>query len=227
MTRESPIEVEATGETVGEARWLALRQLERLLPGLDRAEVSFEVVSEGERGLLGVGRAPARVRARAVRRRSGRAERATPLAGLVQEVLERIAGAVGADCALDLREDEASLTASLTGPGAALLIGRHGRTIDAIRVVVTAIAHRAQLQPRKTVLVDVGSYCARREQRLTRLARRAAVRAERSGEAVRLPPMTVSERRIVHLALAGWGGIQTFSEGDEPLRRVVVAPAGE
>ncbi len=55
------VEVEATGETVGEAKWAALRELERLAPGLDKSAVRFQVVSEGERGLLGVGYAPAMV----------------------------------------------------------------------------------------------------------------------------------------------------------------------
>ena len=73
------VSVEATGETVGEAKWAALRELERLLPGLDKSTVRFEVVSEGERGLLGVGYTPARVLAVAQgdaaappRRRAGR-----------------------------------------------------------------------------------------------------------------------------------------------------------
>ena len=61
MTEEAELQVEATGETVGEAKWHALRELEQLAPGLDKAAVRFEVVSEGERGLLGVGYAPARV----------------------------------------------------------------------------------------------------------------------------------------------------------------------
>ena len=55
------VQVEATGETVGEAKWSALRELEKLRPGIDKAAVRFQVVSEGERGLLGVGYAPARV----------------------------------------------------------------------------------------------------------------------------------------------------------------------
>ena len=58
------VQVETTGETVGEAKWTALRELEQLVPGLDREQVEFEVVSEGERGLLGVGYTPARVVAR-------------------------------------------------------------------------------------------------------------------------------------------------------------------
>ena len=61
MTETEPLQVEATGETVGEAKWSALRELEKLQPGIDKAAVQFQVVSEGERGLLGVGYAPARV----------------------------------------------------------------------------------------------------------------------------------------------------------------------
>ena len=61
MSESNVITVEATGETVGEAKWAALRELESLVPGLDREQVQFQVVSEGERGLLGVGFTPAQV----------------------------------------------------------------------------------------------------------------------------------------------------------------------
>ncbi len=64
MSSDTEVRVEASGETVGEAKWSALRELEQLVPGLDREQVEFEVVSEGERGLLGVGYTPARVVAR-------------------------------------------------------------------------------------------------------------------------------------------------------------------
>ena len=72
MTTTAHVSVEATGETVGEAKWKALRDLERLAPALDKARVEFQVVSEGERGLLGVGYTPARVIATAVARQAGR-----------------------------------------------------------------------------------------------------------------------------------------------------------
>ena len=64
MSEDGPIVVESEGETVGEAKWVGLRDLERRFPGLDRSLVQFEVISEGERGLLGVGTSPARVIAR-------------------------------------------------------------------------------------------------------------------------------------------------------------------
>src|SRR5207244_6889555 len=96
---EQPLQVEATGETVGEAKWAALRELERLAPGLDKAAVRFQVVSEGERGILGVGYAPARVVAAVDEAPPARtAGPETPLAAQARELAERIAGALGAEC---------------------------------------------------------------------------------------------------------------------------------
>ena len=92
------LQTEATGETVGEAKWQALRELERLLPGLDKSRVRFQVVSEGERGLLGVGYTPARVIAasrgcdRGGRRTSRRRQRARRAGA---RVLERIGHELG------------------------------------------------------------------------------------------------------------------------------------
>lgn len=229
MTEEPPLEVEATGETVGEAKWRAVRELERLRPGLDRDAVVFEVIAEGERGLLGVGTAPARVRARVdpVAASSTPATGESAVARMVHDALARIAQALGANCHLDVREDETAVVASLSGPDAGLLIGRRGRTIDAVQQVVGAIAYRAQTEPRKAVVVDVASYRARREARLADTARRAAERVRRTGETVALEPMTPTERRLVHLSLRDVEGVTTRSEGEEPYRHVVVFPARE
>src|SRR5262245_59808462 len=101
---------EAEGETVGEAKWLGLRELERRFPGLDRAQVTFEVLSEGERGLLGVGTTPARVLARVDPGAAPPAEPLPPepaeqtsgsegeIAVVVRTVLEEIARSLDADC---------------------------------------------------------------------------------------------------------------------------------
>ncbi|MGH3025628.1 MAG: Jag N-terminal domain-containing protein, partial [Gaiellaceae bacterium] len=87
----SAVSVEATGETVGEAKWKALRDLERAVPGIDKAGVRFQVVSEGERGLLGVGYTPARViataDAAAVHERPARPDE-SELAGRVRAIVE-------------------------------------------------------------------------------------------------------------------------------------------
>jgi len=115
----SELEVEATGETVGEAKWGALRQLERLHPGLDKGAVRFQVISEGKRGLLGVGYAPARVLATAPDAQTAEPavrEGDSPLAGDVRTVLERITHELGIDCRLELDEGDDTLVAAPGGP---------------------------------------------------------------------------------------------------------------
>jgi predicted RNA-binding protein Jag len=127
-------QVEATGETVGEAKWAALRELEKLHPGLDKGAVRFQVVSEGERELLGVGYAPARVLAlvdeeSAQRSTDGDSELGTD----VRDLLERITTGIGVRCRIDILEDDETITASCSGSNLGLLIGKHGQTIDAIQ----------------------------------------------------------------------------------------------
>lgn len=222
-----PLQVEATGETVGEAKWHALRELEQLAPGLDKAAVRFEVLSEGERGLLGVGYAPARVVATAdvpaspVERRL-RAADESELAADVRELLERIAAGIGVRCRVEVAEDDEAVTASLSGDDLGLLIGRHGQTIDAIQYVANALAYRACGDDRKGVVIDAAGYRERRRVTLESLAVSSAERARASGEPVELEPMTSIERRIVHLRLQEFPGVSTRSEGDEPYRHVVV-----
>jgi spoIIIJ-associated protein len=217
------VSVEATGETVGEAKWKALRDLERLAPGLDKATVRFQVVSEGERGLLGVGYTPARVVATADASTAAPAfeprEDETELAARVRGVVERVAGAlgVGAHVAVEEREDE--LLVSCTGGDLGLLIGRHGQTIDALQYVANAIAWRAG--GGKPVTVDAAGYRERRRALLEGIAVESAQRAAR-GERVALEPMTSVERKVVHERLKEVAGVRTSSVGTEPNRYVVV-----
>lgn len=228
------VEIEAAGETIGEARWQAVRELERLHPGLDRDAVTFEVLTEGERGLLGVGTSPARVLARLDLAASAPAEAATlraataesPLAQLVQELVERIADELGAHARVTVTEDDERVHASASAQDLGFLIGRDGRTIDAVQYVVSAIAHRAQGEDGKAVEVDAGGYRERRRARLIASAERAADRALATGRSVALEPMTPAERKIVHTALQDLGGVETSSEGDDPNRYVVVFPTG-
>jgi spoIIIJ-associated protein len=221
------VSVEATGETVGEAKWAALRELERLSPGLDKSAVRFQVVSEGERGLLGVGYSPARVLA-TVETDGVRADREQPveseLAALVRELVTRITDGMGISCRIDVEEREDAVVATCSGRDLGLLIGRHGQTIDAVQYLVNAVLIRRL--PGTPAVVDAAGYRARREASLSALAHRAADDALRRGERVALEPMTAVERKIVHLELKDANGVETTSEGTEPNRFVVVFPAG-
>jgi spoIIIJ-associated protein len=215
--------VEATGETVGEAKWAALRELELRHPGLDKSAVQFEVVSEGERGLLGVGYSPARVIAAAP------AGAAVPidesdLASLLRSLLTQITAALGIDARIDVHEDDESIVATCAAADAGLLIGRHGQTIDAVQYLLNAIAHRALGDDRKDVVVDSAGYRERRRATLESLAERTAEQVRATGRAVELDPMTAVERKVVHLKLKEAGGVRTSSEGTEPNRYVVVLP---
>jgi spoIIIJ-associated protein len=220
-------EIEATGETVGEAKWAAVRELERLRPGLDRAAVRFQVVAEGERGLLGVGFTPARVIAAVDDEFSGVAQATGPLADRVREVLGRIADGLELGAAISVRDEEEAMVATLTGPDLGRAIGRHGQTIDALQYLLNAIVLREEIPDRKPVVVDAAGYRARRQATLDALAQRTAERVAKSGREVELEPMTAVERKIVHVCLKDVAGIETRSEGTEPNRYVVVSPVRE
>ena len=222
----SETEVEATGETVGEAKWSALRELERRFPGIDKSAVSFAILSEGERGLLGVGYAPARVIAKAGAlpppAEAGDEEPDSPAARL-RELLDRVCTALGAPVRIEIHEDEEQLTATLTGPDLGLVIGKRGQTIDAIQYLATAIVFRG-MDERKSILVDAAGYRDRRRATLEQQADRAASEAVAAGEAVALDPMSAVERKIVHLHLEERDDVETASDGNEPHRFVVVRP---
>ena len=222
MEESGRLQIEATGETVGEAKWSALRELEKLQPGLDKAAVKFQVVSEGERGLLGVGFAPARVIATVAAGGDvngvGEAADESELAATVREL--------GVHAHLTIEEDDETLTAAFSGRDLGLLIGKHGQTIDAIQYLANAIVYRGQVEDRKAIVVDAAGYRERRKVSLDALAVRSAERAVSTGQRVELEPMTAVERKVVHLRLKDYPGVTTASEGTEPNRFVVIAPGG-
>ncbi len=227
------VSVEATGETVGEAKWAALRELERIAPGLDRDAVRFQVVSEGERGLLGVGYTPARVVASADRPAEPPPAPASAAAvgdygdgeqAVARELLERVVATLGLDAGVRVEDDEEEVRATVTGSDLGVLIGRHGQMIDSLQYLANALAHRALGDDRRRIVVDAAGYRARRAATLEALARRTAEQASATGRRVELEPMSAVERRIVHEVLKDDPEVTTESEGAEPNRFVVVLP---
>jgi spoIIIJ-associated protein len=225
--------VEMAGETVGEAKWAALRELERIRPGLDKAAVRFQVVTEGERGLLGVGYAPARVVAsieedgaplvpELVLSEPRESESAD--ATRLREVVERIAHEIGVQCTVEIEETEERIHVVCEGNDLGMLIGRHGQTIDAIQYLANAIVFRGRYDERKPVIVDAAGYRDRRQVTLDALAVRMAEQASATGQRVELEPMTAVERKIVHEKLKDDPEVETTSEGTEPNRFVVIVP---
>jgi spoIIIJ-associated protein len=224
------LQIEATGETVGEAKWSALRELEKLHPGLDKTAVKFQVISEGERGLLGVGFTPARVIATvpADGEVNGSADAVdeSELASTVRSLLDRIVREIGVHARLTIDEDDETLTAAFSGRDLGLLIGKHGQTIDAIQYLANAIVYRGQAEDRKAIVVDAAGYRERRKASLDALAVRSAERVVATGQRVELEPMTAVERKVVHVRLKDYPGVTTASQGTEPNRFVVIAAGG-
>lgn len=221
------VSVEVTGETVGEAKWKALRDLERAAPGLDKTSVRFQVVSEGERGLLGVGYTPARVIATVsvapiAGAPSTAREDETELETRLRELVETVVGAMGISARVDARETDEGVLVTCAGDDLGLLIGKHGQTIDALQYVASAASYRSGAG--KPVTIDAAGYRERRRVTLEGIAVRAAERAS-GGERVLLEAMTAAERKLVHERLKEVDGIETSSEGTEPNRYVVVSPS--
>jgi len=219
------ISVEATGETVGEAKWAALRELEKQHPGVDKSAVHFQIVTEGERGLLGVGFAPAKVVA-SVSAHAVPAEPAdeSDLAAEARALVTRIVDGIGVTGRIAVEEDDEQITVSCSGSDLGMLIGRHGQTIDAVQYLANAVMWRHHPDDRKEVVVDAAGYRQRRRTALEALAVRSAERALSDHEQIELEPMTAVERKVVHLRLKEFDGVETTSEGTEPNRFVVVRP---
>jgi len=138
--------------------------------------------------------------------------------------IQSVLGAFGIEATIDEYEgDEGEIILDIVGGELGLLIGRHGKTLDALQTLVAAITSR-QIGYRFPVVVDVEGYRGRRREKLEDIAKRTADRVSRQGRAVKLRPMTSYERRVVHMTLREDRRVVTGSEGEEPFRSVVVSP---
>jgi spoIIIJ-associated protein len=141
----------------------------------------------------------------------------------VRAILERVVAELGIGASVEVDEDADEIVGQVQGDDVGLLIGRRGQTIDAVQLLCYRAAFRGR-PDRKRVVVDAAGYRQRRREAIERQADRAADRALKSSKEIELEPMTPSERRVAHQHLKERPGIETFSEGEEPERCVIVAP---
>ena len=140
------------------------------------------------------------------------------------ETVKRILGGFGIEAEIEEYEgDEREIILDIVGSDVAVLIGRHGRSLEALQVLVSAITNK-HLGFRYPVIVDVEGYRHRRRQKLEEMATRTADRVARQGSPIRLRPMNAYERRIIHVVLRNDRRVSTSSEGEDPFRAVVVTP---
>lgn len=209
--------VESIGKTVEDAIASALQQL-----GVSRDHADIIVLDEGSRGILGLGAKMARVRAREIVVASAPVSIAT-------NFLNRVANLMGLpEPKIDIQESGDTLTINVDGENVGPMIGHHGDALDALQLLTGLVVNPQGRDSEKYwhVSLDVSRYRARREETLVRLATRLAEKADETGERQELEPMNSYERRIIHTALADFEGIETWSEGEEPYRHIVIAPEG-
>jgi len=144
----------------------------------------------------------------------------------LRELLEQIVERLDLDADVEVLDEGEVLRGSIDGEDLGVLIGRHGQTIDALEHLATRIALRGvDLEgERVRVVVDAAGYRARRAEALERQAEKAASEAVRFGRPVALDAMVASERKLVHEYLRDRHDVETYSEGDEPDRHLVVSP---
>ena len=215
--------VEVTGKSVDEAIAKALKELEA-----NRDEVEIEVLAEGSRGLLGLGRQNAKVRV-ALSETEAQPEVPAPAEEDVAEIalrtLRNLLHYMGIQAEVVLRrpsEDEIlPVFLDVKGDNLGILIGRQGETLRDLQYVTRLIVSR-KLQRWANVVVDVEGYKGRRERTLTELAERMAKRVVTERRPVTLEPMPAHERRIVHMALRDHESVKTESTGEGNRRKVVI-----
>lgn len=222
MAEERERRVEAEGGSPGEAKWAAMKELERRFPGITADAVTFEVleVGDGEEGRVRVA-ATVDVEAWKAQAEAFPGEPSERVRALVA----RIAAALGLRASVDISETDEELRATVNGEDLGLLIGKHGVTIDAVQHLAFRAAFRGKRETgRKRVIVDAAGYRERREAAVKRAADRAVEEALAYGRPVELDPMGATERKIVHQYLADNPDVETHSEGEEPDRRLVITP---
>lgn len=222
---------EGAGRTVEEA----IRQALRIL-GVKRDEVDLIVLDEGSRGVLGLGSREARVKLTLLSAEGEEEESSEPESApsgdagdalsVARSVTSSVLDAMGFRANVHGREDAGVVLVTITGQQLAPLIGRHGQTLEALELVVNLMVAR-RLGHRMPVVVDAERYRERRREALQALAQRTAATVRRSGTPVPLEPMSASERRVIHTALAQDAVVTTRSEGEGPDRHVVILPRSQ
>lgn len=202
-------EVTATGPTVEEAVHQALNQLN---VSKERAEIT--VVDEGKKGFLGIfGARPAVVKVRVIYNPAEEAEK------FLRKVIEKMGIAVE----VNRDGDEKDVKFTLNAENIALLIGKHGQTLNALQFLTQLVANR-YAEHFINITVDAENYRDRRKETLVQLAIKLADKAVKTGKEVKIEPLPAYERKIIHAALAEVRNVKTYSVGTEPHRYIVIAP---
>lgn len=200
--------VESKGKTVDEAIFNGLKEI-----GLEIDEVTIEIVQEGTKGIFGLGKS-------AIVRLIQKENEFKKAEVFLNELFKKM----GLSAVSSAVEDDDTVKINITGDSTGVLIGRRGETLDALQYITSLVVNRNS-EKHKRVILDTENYRAKREETLKRLADRLANKVIKTGKRVALEPMNPYERRILHATLQSNPKVETFSEGEEPNRRVIIVKA--
>jgi spoIIIJ-associated protein len=200
--------IEKTARTVEDAVEQAVTELD-----VSREEVDVEIIDQPTKGLFGLLSKPAKVKVKVKNTPSRRAK------AILADVLKSL----DLNASINVTERDNSVTVNLEGENLGILIGRRGETLDALQYLINLSLNKNQ-EIRKKFILDIEGYRVRREDTLKKLAHKLADKANQRGRNVVLEPMNSMERRIIHTALQGRNDIATFSEGEEPYRKIIISP---
>jgi spoIIIJ-associated protein len=209
---------EAVGKTIDQALEKALKEL-----GVRKEEVDIEVLEETHSGLRGIfgGRM---VRIRVSRRGPGSVSSDAANSDVIRSIIAEVLGFMGVEHSITIEESADTTFVNITSSGLdGLLIGRRGETLASIQHVVNRI-FTSRTGRHSKITVDVGGYVRRKHRLLVEKAQRLAERVRQTQKEYDFEPLKASERRIIHLALAEYDDVTTYTIGDGLLRKVVVSP---
>lgn len=200
--------IEFTGKTVDDAKKNALTELK-----IAEDKVQIEVLEEGSKGFFGIiGTKPAKIKVTVKRDYIYEGKK----------FLQDILNCMDINAEITIKEENNIINISLTGQNMGILIGYRGETLDSLQYLLSLIINKGHESEYKRVVLDTENYRLKREETLQRLAGKMAGRVKRSGKYIKLEPMNPYERRIIHSSLQNDPYISTYSEGEEPYRRVIV-----
>ena len=199
---------EFQGRTVDEALESAALKL-----SLAKDSIDYTVIDEGSRGFLNIiGSKPAKIMVKLKRDSIKEAKR------FLYDIFENM----GISATIETEETNDAVRMNIYGDNMGIIIGYRGETLDSLQYLTSLVLNKDHNEPYRKIILDAENYRLKREQTLRNLAEKTAARVIKSGRAFKLEPMNPYERRIIHSELQGNSEIVTFSEGEEPYRRVVV-----
>lgn len=199
---------EMSGKSVSEALENALKELK-----LTEDKVEYEVLEEGSKGFLNlIGAKPAKILVKV--KRDYKEE--------VKLFIRNILNGMNVQAEIRVKEENDVVYINLTGPKMGIIIGYRGETLDSLQYLASLVVNKEHDIPYKKVVLDTENYRKKREETLIRVAEKTAYKVRKTKRAYKLEPMNPYERRIIHYALQDNEYVYTFSEGDEPHRRIVV-----